>query len=113
MATFAASTDIQNRIENLDGSLTTAILEDFIEQAEYLIRAITGVDFTSGFDVAKHGLFHTASICWASMSAIIYNPAGFTDISESTLMLDVLSFQWDQCLLQMKDKSVIEYLQGL
>ena len=110
MATYAAYTDIQNRIENLDASLTQAILEDYIEEAEQILKAVMGADFLSGYDAAKHGILHSATIAWAAMHAITFNPAGFTDISEANLMLDVLSFQWEQTITVLRDKSVVEYL---
>ncbi len=118
MAQYTTAALVKKRIENIDTSLADADIEAFIEDAEQILNAIMGASFLTGdtpggFSATKHGILRAAANAWAAMSAIGFNPAGFTTLSEANFISEVLAFQWDFCVSQLRDKSVVEFLESL
>lgn len=118
MAEYTTAALVKKRIENIDTSLTDGDIDAFIEDAEQILNAIMGASFLTGgtpggFDTTKHGILRAGANAWAAMTAIGFNPAGFTTLSEANSIVELLAFQWEFCVEQLGNKSIVEFLESL
>lgn len=114
MATYTTATLVKARVENIDSGLVDATVEDFIEAAESILDGLMGTSFVSTFDATKHGILREGATVYAAMSAIAFQPAGFSDLQEAATILDVLAFQWNFLTEQLRtNRDLVIYLDGL
>lgn len=111
--TYTTAVAVQNRVESMDVSLTTAMIEEYIYQAESMINCAMGVSLVSSFDADKHKILSAAAQCWAAVCCVQFNPAGFTTLAEATFIADSLWEQWMTTLEFLGRKDVIAYLENL
>lgn len=118
MAQYTTATLVKKRIENIDTSLTDGDIDAFIEDAEQILNAIMGANFLTGgtpggFSATKHGILRAAANAWAAIAAIGFNPVGFSSLAEAQVIMEILVFQWEFCVDQLRDKSVVSFLESL
>ncbi len=113
MATYTTAALVRKRAENLDATLADADINAYIETAEGMLNAMMGVSFVATFTVAKHGVVRAAAEAWAAMAAISFNMVGFTSLSEATMMLEQLRWEWSQAVLLLQSKTYVAYLESL
>jgi len=114
MATYTTAALVKARVENIDSGLTDATVEDFIEAAESIVDGLMGTSFIATFDATKHGILREAATVYGAMAAMAFQPAGFSDLQEATLILDVLAFQWSFITTELRgNRDLTIYLEGL
>lgn len=115
-ATYTTAALVKKRIENIDASLADGDIEAHINEAEQILNAVMGTDFLGTdhtFDVSKHGILRAAANAYAAYTAVLFNPAGFTNTSEAFGIADGLWQQWEFLVGLLSNRSIVEELESL
>lgn len=87
----------------------------FITQAESFINVAAKYNFSdtySSLNVDVKGILREAASCMAAMYAIQYDMSGYTSREEAQTMLNVLSYRFQDCLAQLKEKDKTAFISG-
>lgn len=112
-ATYTLAALVRKRIENVDVSLNDADIDSYINQAEGILDATAGRSFISTFDAGKHQVFREGATLYAAIQAVVFNMEGFTSTQEAVSMIDIMWDEFRFILALLRDKKVIEYIEGL
>ena len=112
---YTTHTLVGLRAENIDGTLIQANIEEYIYNAEGILNAVMGLDLTADFDEDRlgHRIVREAATLYAAVQAILYNPAGFTSREEAFGIVNAMWSQFQFLLELLKDKRILEYIEGL
>lgn len=113
-ATYTTIAIVRARAKGIgaDPNPSDVMITEFIGQAEQLVDALLGFSLKSSFDETKHGVVKQVTTDMAAFYAIAHDPSGFTSISESALVLDVIYTNMLRGLTFLKDKRIQKRLQG-
>lgn len=104
---------VKKRIENVDASLADADIESYINQAEGILDAVAGRSFIASFDASKHQVLREGATLYAAVQALLFNPAGFTSTREAFGIVDAFWEEFLFILALLRDKQVVQYIEGL
>lgn len=111
MATYTTAALVRKAVKNIDAGLLDADINAYIEEAEGVLDGIMGQSFVDVFLASKHGILRSASTRWASISAIMYDPSGFTSSTEASMISDVLWEEWTYLTSLLERDSVVRWLE--
>lgn len=94
MATYTTASLVRKSVKNISLTLLDADIEAYIAEAEGILDALMGQSFIDTFLVSKHGILRAAATKWASISAVMYDPSGFTSSTEASMIADVMWEEW-------------------
>lgn len=98
---------------NSAAAASGALLQQFSDEAEAFINAVTRVNSTgsySGWTTATKAILQEATSCLAAMNLINYDMSGYTSRLEAQTMLDVLRDRAERCISLLNDDKVKTYI---
>lgn len=119
MAEYTTAALAKKHVKNFDTSLADTDIDAFIEEAEQILNVTMGASFLvadsnpGGFSAVKHGILRAASNAWAGYNMVVFEPAGFTNITEAFGIRDAFWREWEYLVQILLDKSVVEYMESL
>jgi len=112
MATYTTAAIVRKSVKNIDGGLIDADIDVYIEEAEGILDALMGQSFKDTFLESKHGILRAAATKWASLSAMMYDPSGFTSSTEASMIADVMWEEWTYLTGLLAVDTVVRSLEG-
>lgn len=105
---YTTATIVRARAKNIgaDPNPTDLMIDEYIGQAETLIDGMLGFSLLDSFDEKKHGIIKMVCTDIAAFYAIAYNPSGFTSVSESALVLDIIYTNMLRGIALLKDDRI-------
>ncbi len=112
--TYTTVAKVQSQIQNIDTSVTSAMIEEYIYMAEGLIDATMGKSFIVPliFSSSKHRLIERCATKLATIDCVLYDITHNLGTSGSSLVLDVLRADSNRCLDLLKNPAVVKFLEG-
>ncbi len=112
--TYSTVTKVQNQIQNIDTSIKSAMIEEYICMAEGLINATMGKSFIIPliFSSTKHQLIERTATKLAAIDCVLYDITHNLGTSGSSLVLYVLRADSNRCLDLLKNPAVVKFLEG-
>jgi len=114
---FATTAEVSRKV-GANASTTSnaeAYINQYMTEAESLINTLTGVNYSdtySSLNVDVKGILKMAASAWAATSVINYDMSGFTSRQEALTMINLLIFQFNTCIKQLKEKKGTDFVDG-
>jgi len=115
--TYTTAAIVREQVHHISSDLSDSDIEEMINQAESKVDAamkksgINGADFT--FSATKHGLIRMATTFLAAYMVLTSDTEQYTSSTHATLTADLLWSMWQDCLEDLRDSRVVEYLINL
>lgn len=116
--TYTTAALVREQVHHISTDLIDGDIEEMINQAESKVDAamkqsgINGTDkFT--FSATKHGLIRMATTFLAAYMVLTSNTEEYTSSTHATLTADLLWSMWQDCLEDLRDVRVTDYLINL
>ena len=114
MVTLTSATNVKNEIQNYDTTLSDAIINVFIENAEGLICATAGEDVTDWYSGTPptHKILRLCATKLALIDVIKWDLQNQFGTSVGSIQLDLAKRSADKCLMLLADKRIIKFIKG-
>ena len=113
MPTYTTETNVRARLVKNSTQVSSSAVEEMINQAEFMIKALMRGKFTATYDSTKHGLLTKATTELAAFSLLTADPSTFTSITEASIIADLLWNSIEQNEKLLSDERIVTYLNGL
>ena len=113
MATYTTAAIVRKAVEDVDTDLADADIEEYINQAEGLIDGIMEASLVSSFDADKHKILRMCATSLAAYRCIAYQPGNYASVSRAALAADMHLRLAEAILKALKNKRLVNYLEGL
>ena len=114
MVTFTTATHVKNEIQNYDTTISDAIINVFIENAEALICATAGEDVTDWYSSTPpaHKILRLCATKLALIDVIKWDLQNQFGTSVGSIQLDLARQSANKCLTLLADKRVVKFIKG-
>jgi len=113
VVTYTTAALVKKRVENLDSSLVTADIEQFINEAEGRLNVLMKTSFISTFDATKHAILRSVASDMAAFSCVTYNPEEIPSIEAADMTANMLWNSIESQLEILRDPGAVRYLSSL
>jgi hypothetical protein len=114
---FATTAEVQRKVGASANTTANAeaYINQFMTEAESMINDATRFNWSdayAGLNADTKGILKAAASAMAAMLVIQYDMGGYTSLAEAQTMLNVLSWQYNQAIEQLKDAKVRDFVNG-
>jgi len=114
---FATTAEVQRKVGAGASSTSNveAYINQFMTEAESYINDVTRYNWSdaySGLNADVKGLLKQAASNLAAIKVILYDMAGYTNITEAVTLINALDEDAQRAIKELKDKKVQDFVTG-
>ena len=105
---FTTVAKVKSRIKNFNSEITTGEVEEYINHAEGMVIAVTRTEWKGTIPL----MVEAATTDIAALYLLANDPSGFSSITESAFIADVLWASAKRYLIFLEDDRIKKFIKG-